>query len=124
MAVVMLATPVMSAGASNAPKGLRPSLDVKLAAEWRYADSRGVFVSSAGEEFSPAADLPKGTQIRYMAPQLARADRATLSADERNLASYLQIIFPKGAQLDRWLSDIARWPCVEQVQRPPEISLP
>jgi hypothetical protein len=124
MAVVMLATPVMSAGGTNAPQGLRPSLDVKLASEWRYADSRGVFVSSAGEEFSPRADLPKGTQIRYMVPHLASADRATLSADERNLASYLQIVFPKGAEIDRYLPDIAQWPCVEQVQRPPEISLP
>lgn len=120
----MLATPVMSAGGTNAPKALRPSLDVKLASEWRYADSRGLFVSSAGDEFSPGAALPKGTQIRYMVPHLARADRATLSADERNLAAYLQIIFPKGAEVDRYLSEIAQWPCVEQVQRPPEISLP
>lgn len=120
----MLATPVMSAGGTDAPKALRPSLDVKLASEWRYADSRGVFVSSAGEEFSPEAELPKGTQIRYMAPHLARADRATLSGDERNLAAYLQIIFPKGAEIDRYLAPIAQWPCVEQVQRPPAISLP
>jgi hypothetical protein len=124
MAVVMLAAPVMSAGGTNTPKALRPSLDVKLASEWRYVDSRGVFVSSAGEEFSPAADLPKGTQIRYMVPHLAKADRATLSADEGNLAQYLQIVFPKGVEVDRYLASIGQWPCVEQVQRPPEISLP
>lgn len=120
----MLAVPVMSAGGSHAPKGLRPSLDVKLASEWRYADSRGVFVSTAGEAFSPAADLPKGTQIRYMVPHLAKADRATLSADEGNLAQYVQIVFPKGAKVDPYLATIGQWPCVEQVQPPPQISLP
>lgn len=120
----MLAIPVMSAGGSPALQGLRPSLDVKLASEWRYADTRGVFVSAAGEAFSPAADLPKGTQIRYMVPHLAKADRATLSADEGNLAQYLQIIFPKNAKVDLYLAKIEQWPCVEQVQRPPTISLP
>jgi hypothetical protein len=120
----MLVAPVMSAGGTNPPKALRPSLDVKLASDWRYADSRGVFVSSAGEEFSPSADLPKGTQIRYMVPHLAKADRATLSADEGNLAQYLQIVFPKGAKVEPYAASIGRWPCVEQVQRPPEISLP
>lgn len=120
----MVTVPVMGASGSNAPKSLQPSLDVKLASEWRYSDTREIFVSSGGGEFSPVHDLPKGAQIRYMAPHLARADRATLSADERNLAQYLQVVFPKGTLVDPYLAVIGKWPCVEQVQRPPEVSLP
>ncbi len=122
--MVMLTMPVMGAGGGNEPKGLRPSLDVKLSSEWRYSESRRLFVSATGEEFSPAAALPKGTQIRYMVPHLATADRATLSADESNLARYLQVVFPKGAVVDSYLAVIGQWPCVEQVRRPPEVSLP
>lgn len=113
----------MGAG-GDGPKGLRPSLDVKLVAEWRYADKRKGFVSVGGASFSPAADLPKGTNIRPMVPHLAKADRATLSADEANLASYVQIVFPKGMSVEPYLAVIRKWPCVEQVQRPPEVSLP
>ncbi len=123
--MVMVTMPViMGAGANKAPKGLRPSLDIRLAAEWRYADTREIFVSSSGEEFSPAADMPKGTRIRYMSPHLAKADRATLTADERNLAQYLQVIFPKGTSVDPYLAVIGKWPSVERVERPPEVSLP
>lgn len=120
----MLTVPVMGAGGDNAPKGLQPSLDVKLASEWRYSDTREIFVSSSGEEFSPTLDLPKGVQIRYMVPHLAKADRATLSVDESNLAQYVQVVFPKGTVVDPYLAVIGKWPCVEEVQRPPEVSLP
>jgi hypothetical protein len=124
IAIAMLTVPVMGATGNNTPEGLQPSLDVKLAPEWRYSDTREIFASSGGEEFSPIPDMPKGTQIRYMAPHLAKADRATLSADERNLALYLQVVFPKGTEVDQYLAVIGKWPCVEQVQRPPEVSLP
>jgi hypothetical protein len=124
IAMVMVMMPVMAACGNNAPNSLRPSLDVRLAAEWRYADEREIFVSSSGEEFSPAAALPKGTQIRYMVPHLAKADRAALTADERNLAQYLQVVFPKGTSVDPYLAIIGEWPCVERVEPPPEVSLP
>ena len=120
----MLTVPVMGANGNNTPKGLQPSLDVKLLSEWRYSDTRKIFVSSGGEEFSPMPDLPKGTKIHYMVPHLADADRATLTADERNLAQYLQIVFPKGTAIDRYLSVVGSWPCVEQAQRTPEVGLP
>ncbi len=120
----MLTVPVMGAGGDNAPKSLRPSLDVKMAADWRYSVARGIFVSSIGDEFSPATDLPKGTQVRYMVPHLAKADRATLSAEEGNLAQYVQVVFPKGTAVDPYLAVVGKWPCVEQVQLPPEVSLP
>lgn len=120
----MVTIPVMGAGGDKTPKGLRPSLDVKLAAAWRYVDASETFVSSGGEEFSPLAELPKGTRIRYMAPHLAKADRAALSADERNLAQYLQVVFPKGTSVESYLAIIEDWPCVERVDPPPEVSLP
>ena len=120
----MLTVPVMGVGGDDAPKSLRPSLDVKLAADWRYADTKEIFVSSTGDEISPAMELPKGTKIRYMVPHLAKAERATLSADEGNLAQYVQIVFPKGTVVDQYMAAIGNWTCVEQVQRPPEVSLP
>lgn len=120
----MLTVPIMGAGGSNTPKSLRPFLDVKLVANWRYADARGIFVFSTGEEFSPTRDLPKGAQVRYMVPNLAKAERTTLSADEADLAQYVQIIFPKGTVVDPYLDIIRNWPCVELVQTSPNISLP
>jgi len=122
--MVMVKTPVMGPGGKKAPKGLRPSLDVRLAAAWRYAEAGATFVSSSGAHFSPAADLPKGTRIRYMVPHLAKADRAALSADERNLARHLQVVFPKGTPVESYLAVIEKWPCVDRVERPPEVSLP
>lgn len=119
----MMMAPVMAAG-GGAPKGLRPSLDIRLAADWHYAESERHFVSASGARFQPFAELPKGTRIRYMAPHLAKADRAKLSADERRLAQYLQVVFPAGTAVEPYLSAIGKWPGVEQVQRPPEISLP
>lgn len=123
IAMTMMMVPVMGAG-GDGPKSLRPSLDVKLVAEWRYADKEKGFISFGGGSFSPGDDLPKGTDIRPMAPHLAKADRATLSADEANLARYVQIVFPKGTSVEPYLAVIRKWPCVEEVQRPPEVSLP
>ena len=123
MAVAMTMAPVMGPG-GDAPKTLRPSLDAKLAEAWRYAGPARGFVAADGRAFSPGAALPKGTVIRPMAPDLARADRATLSADEANLARSIQIVFPKGTPVESYLDVIRTWPCVETVQRPPEVSLP
>lgn len=114
----------MGPGGKAAPKDLRPSLDVKLAATWRYAEAKGVFRSASGTEFAPSSDLPKGTRVLYMAPALAKADPATLTADERNLARYVQLVFPKGTNLEPYLRIVRKWPCVETVQRPPAVSLP
>jgi hypothetical protein len=55
---------------------------------------------------------------------LARAEGSSLSADERNLARHMQIVFPKGTAVDSYLAAIRKWHCVEQVQPPPQISLP
>ena len=59
-----------------------------------------------------------------MVPNLAKADRALLSVDEANLARYVQIVFPKGTSVEPYLAVIRQWQCVEEVHRPPEVSLP
>lgn len=123
IAIAMVMVPVMGAGGEGI-KGLRPSLEVKLVAEWRHAGKKKGFVSFGGGSFSPGDDLPKGTDIRPMVPNLAKADRALLSADEANLARYVQIVFPKGTSVEPYLAVIRQWQCVEEVQRPPEVSLP
>jgi hypothetical protein len=120
----MSTIPVMTARRSDGPKRLRPSLDVKLASGWRYEGRAGLFISSDGKQFSPREQLPKGTKLLYMVPQLARAEGSSLSADERNLARHMQIVFPKGTAVDSYLAAIRKWHCVEQVQPPPQISLP
>jgi hypothetical protein len=122
--MIMVTVPVMGAGGNDQPKNLFPYLDVKLAADWRYSDAGKIFVSLAGSEVSPATDLPKGTEIRYMVPHLAKTDRTKLSPDEANLAQFVQIVFPEGTIVDRYLAAIEKWACVRQVQRPPNVSLP
>ena len=112
------------AGGSG-PKNLRPSLDVKLLADWRYVERQKAFTSFSGSSFSPERELPKGTIVRPMVPELAKADPAKLSADEADLARFVQIIFPKGTSTGRYLAEIRKWPCVEEdPKQTPEASLP
>ena len=47
IAMAMMMVPVMGAGGEGI-KGLRPSLEVKLVAEWRYAGKKKGFVSFGG----------------------------------------------------------------------------
>ncbi len=106
------------------PKGVRPHLVVKLKPEWRYDVPRGVFVSVGGRDISPGKDLPAKSRIDPMVPQLAEADPAELSEDERNLARYVNVILPKQVAASDYLKIVGQWACVEEVRPSPEISLP
>ena len=106
------------------PPGVRPHIDVKLAPGWHYDQSREKFISDKGDTFTTEQELPANTSIRHTAPNLAKKKPHTLSKSERNLASYVQVIFPYGTQVKDHLPKINKWPCVLEVHLPPQISLP
>jgi hypothetical protein len=108
----------------EAPAGLLRALSLKLKPGWRFDPGSRQFVSASGERFSVLDQLPKGSEIVPTVPALAKADPAKLSAAERDLARYVQLILPKGAAPKQNLRVIKRWDPVEAVTLPPEVSLP
>lgn len=106
------------------PKGLAgKSIDCKLKPGWRYDEARGVFVGTGGAAFAPPA-LPKRARIVYKVPSLARSARRGLSAAERDLQRYMQIILPTARAAKPLLAAVQSWPCFEEAHLAPEISLP
>lgn len=103
---------------------LLPSLVVRLGPEWRYVASRKCFLSTGDEEWRPVQELPAGTRIEPMAPHLAESDPGQLTEDEKDLARYVQVIFPAGTDPGDYVTSIRDWPCAEKVRPPPDISLP
>ena len=108
----------------EAPAELLRALSLKLKPGWRFDPAAGQFVSASGERLSVLDQLPKGSEILPTAPALAKADPAKLSAAERNLARYVQLILPKGDMTTETLPIVKEWSAVETVTLPPEISLP
>jgi len=104
------------------PKGLKPHLIVKLKKGWRFEDKRNVFVSPRGQDVALLDDLPRGSKIVYMVPDLA--DQKSLSKDEKSLALYIHVILPKGDTPADHLPTVRKWICADDVQLPPEIGLP
>ena len=66
-------------------------IDLKLKPGWRYDVGQGVFVGPKGEIGAPAS-LPQGARIVYKVPTLAQRPARSLSAAERDLSRYLQVI--------------------------------
>ena len=111
------------------PPDLEPVLVVKLEPGWRHDPREGTLrrqegTAGATEVFDPAPDLPAASRIEAMVPDLARASPESLSEPELELARYLHVFPGRGADLDELLEVIASWSCVEEVRRPPQISLP
>lgn len=106
------------------PKGFvaRP-VDFKLKRGWRYDEAKGVLVSSAGTQFTPAP-LPKGARIVYKVPRLTGTPSVRLSKAERDLQRYMQIILPVSSAPEEYLKTVQAWPCVEEAHVAPEVSLP
>ena len=103
---------------------IRRPVELKLKPGWRFDPDRRVFVSNAGERVTPGGDLPKRSRIVPTVPSLASADEATLSPAERDLRRHVQIILPRGEPPDRYVDAVRAWPCVEQANVGPEVSLP
>lgn len=106
------------------PANIRPHLDVKLAPGWHFDASSGVFMSEHQEMFVPGEQLPTDAEIRFTAPEFAKSKPNTLTDAERNLAAYVQIVFPRGASVKKYLAVVKVWPCVADAHEPPVISLP
>jgi hypothetical protein len=106
------------------PGGLvRTPIDLTLKPAWRYDSRRHRFVARSGDTFTPAG-LPTGTKIVYKTPGLIRKDQARLSAAERDLIRYMQVILPAGESASEHLGAVRAWPPVEDASLGPEISLP
>ena len=106
------------------PAGLKNHLVVLLEPGWRYDFDGGQFVSDDGQEIRYDEDLPEGSEIVHMIPELQRAEAESLSEDEIELARYLHIILPSSADPSGLLPLVAAWRCVSDVRLPPDISLP
>lgn len=101
----------------------RPHLVLKLKAGWRLDVAMHQFIStSGGRRFNPTDVLPKGAELRHMIPDLA--GRKRLSQNERELARYVHLLLPKRGKTDVHLQKVRQWPCVEDAQLPPAVSLP
>ena len=107
-----------------APGGLDPHLVVRLQPDWKYDEASSRFLLGEGaDEFQPR-DVPEGSRIVYMIPDLQGTDRELLTEDEAELAGYLHVLLPPGSDPAEILPRVADWPCVAEVRLPPEISLP
>jgi len=116
--VTVPAVPLPSDGSARTP------IDFTLKSGWSFDTKRRRFTSESGETFSPFSDLPKGTRIVYKVPQLARANIKKLSAAERDLRRYMQVIFPVGHDASKHRGAVQSWPSVDAAQEGPVVSLP
>ncbi len=102
----------------------RPHLVVRIRNGWRFDEKKSQFVSKQEQRVETKADLPPRSCVEYRIPQLAKAARESLTKDETNLLRYFNVILPSGSDPLEYLKIIKEWPCIEDVQLPPEISLP
>jgi hypothetical protein len=112
-----------SAGYSHGAAKVRPSLSLRLRPGWRLA-APGEFADATGARLYVAADLPPGAELVPTVPSLAAADPQRLSAPERELARHVQLVLAAGADAAKLLPVVRRWAAVEDVQLPPQVSLP
>ena len=103
---------------------VRTPVDFKLKSDWAFDTRRRTFESASGERFTPRGLLPGGSKIAHKVPDLARADIASLSDAERELRRYMHVILPRGESPERYLTEVRRWPPVEEAHVAPAVSLP
>jgi hypothetical protein len=106
------------------PPGVRTPIDVTMKAAWSYDPDARTFSSSSGETFALGGRLPRGTKVVHKTPALARKAPSRLSAAERDLRRYLQIILPPGESPAEYVAAVRKWPPVERADLGPGISLP
>jgi hypothetical protein len=104
--------------------GMRPHLVLKLRPGWRFDARANAFVDARGRSCPAPEDLPAGTKFLPVSPTLQRKHTGKLSAPERDLVRYFQIVLPTGADPRAYLDAMRRWPCATEVTLPPIVSLP
>ncbi len=103
---------------------VKPHIVVKLKPGWAFDPSRQSFVSQDGDMVKPRRDLPKGSRIVPMAPELSRDPRAALSPAEMELSRYFQVILPIGGDTSAAMDAAGHWPSIAEASMPPDVSLP
>jgi hypothetical protein len=106
------------------PRGFRRPIDLTLKAGWSFDPKTHAFTSSSGDTFSLRGQLPKGARVVHKVGSLSGSDASTLSAAERDLRRYLQVILPRGVSPAAHLPRVRAWPPVEEAHAAPDISLP
>lgn len=99
------------------------SVEFKLKPGWRYDEGKSVFVDPKGVEFA-APRLPKNSRVLYKVPSLARSVHKKLSAAEKDLQRYMQVILPSPRSTKAVLRAVQTLPAVEEAHATAEISLP
>jgi len=115
--------PSMDAQSSKVIK-TKPHLVIRIKEGWRFDEKTNQFVSEEGQRVETKGDLPPRSSVEYRVPQPAKARRASLSKDEERMARYFNVILPPGSDPSDYLKVVLKWPCVEDVQLPPEVGLP
>jgi hypothetical protein len=106
------------------PKQLSGRLvEFKLKPGWRYNEAKGVFIDPRGVEFATPR-LAKNSRVLHKVPGLARSASKKLSAAERDLQRYMQVILPSPRSAGTALQAVRSLPGVEEAHLAPEISLP
>lgn len=103
-------------------RGLRPCIVAQLAPGWRWDAAGRCFVRN-GESLR-VESLPRDTRIEPRFPDLAARDPAGLSADEAEMARYIQFVLPPRARAERHLERIKAWPSIDDAHIAPAPSLP
>lgn len=105
------------------PPGLLRPVSVKLKPGWAFDVKARQFRGPGGEAFTPEG-LPRGTRLEPTVPQLAGRPRKTLSAAERDLQRYVQVVLPTGNDPEAYVQAIRAWPCAASATAAPAVSLP
>jgi hypothetical protein len=102
----------------------KPHLVIRIKVSWRFDPKTSRFLSEGKQSVETRSDLPPHSHVRYRMPQLAAVRKETLGKDEANLARYFNVILPSGSDPSEFVKVVTKWPCVEEVEIPPEVGLP
>ena len=102
----------------------KPHLIIRIKKGWHFDEETHRFVSDQGQYLETKADLPARTRLEYRVPQLVRTSTNLLSKDEADLLRYINIMLPPGSNPPEYTVIVKKWACVEDLQLPPEVSLP
>lgn len=106
------------------PAGRQRPLIGKLKPSWTFDSDRRVFCGPRGNEFDPSSELPQGTLITPVVPILVKRSQKKLSHAERDLMTFIHVIFPAEILPEPQIDDVKRWPCFESVTISPLYGLP
>jgi hypothetical protein len=109
---------------TNLPPGVTPHLEVRLKPGWRFDARRRALVFGKQPVLRLRGLLPAGARVTHMVPSLATSDPASLSEDEQQLARYLTVTLPPGADPAGLASALRGLDAIDEVSSPPAVALP